>query len=541
MGAPNLLEFGELREFFAPASADLVDGLIGQYRRERGSIEQIAALVESQAGGAIRYFLDGNGRDSFGRFGAPAVERLFQTEGAIAALNAAYWQRAIDMTDVYDAMPEKRREEWREQIRDMKTPEFAEDTVRATLQDLLASRAKFFAERVDGIFRALSGTHVTNSPSAFGKRMILAGMTNSYYSTERVGYINDLRCVIAKFMGRDEPEHGASYGLIEFARRHRTGQWVPADGGALRVRCYMNGNAHIEVHPDMAWRLNCVLAQMHPNAIPSEFRSKPSRKAREFDMIQRPLPFAVLRELQAMKGAVERNAEPSRFNDRVRSIPNTRAFAYDATEDKHVRAEVARILQSLGAVERRGDNGYQWFEFDYCPDDVILEIVASGCIPDQKAHQFYPTPAELAQRAVELAQIGPRDLCREPSAGMGALADLMPKDRTECVEISPLHCKVLEAKGFRVTQANFLALHTNRSLFDRIVMNPPFSEGRWQAHLTHAASMLATDGRLVSILPAGAKGKDVLPGFSCEWHGPYDNQFSGTSVSVVILVAEPAR
>lgn len=536
MGAPDLLEFGEMREFFAPARTDLIDGLLGQYQRDRDGIERVAELVASETGRTIHYFLDGNGRESFGRFGAPAVERLFQTEGAIAALNACYWQRAIDMTDVYDAMPEKRREEWREQIRDMKTPEFAEETVRATLQDLLASRARFFAERVDGIFRALSGTHVTNSPAGFRKRMIMTGMTNSYYSSERVGYISDLRAVIAKFMGRDEPHFNASHGLVEFARRYRTGQWVTADGGALRIRCYMNGNAHIEVHPDMAWRLNCVLAQMHPNAIPSEFRSKPKKKAREFEMIQRPLPFAVLNELQGMKEAVERVPEPSRWNDRIRSIPNTRSFGYAATADKHVRAEVSRILQSLGGVEQGGH-----FAFDYDPSEVIREIVASGCIPDQKAHQFYPTPAALAEAAVELANRGaaPGMAWLEPSAGTGGLADFMPP-QTLCVEISPLHCAVLKAKGRIVFEADFLHWRSHAP-FHRIVLNPPFSDGRWQAHIAHAASMLSADGRLVAILPASAKSKDVLPGFSCEWHGPYDNQFAGTSVSVVILVAERAK
>jgi len=38
-------------------------------------------------------------------------------------------------------------------------------------------------------------------------------------------------------------------------------------------------------------------------------------------------------------------------------------------------------------------------------------------------------------------------------------------------------------------------------------------------------------------LPASAKGKD-LKGLKCTWHGSYDNEFSGTSVSVVILVAD---
>jgi len=42
---------------------------------------------------------------------------------------------------------------------------------------------------------------------------------------------------------------------------------------------------------------------------------------------------------------------------------------------------------------------------------------------------------------------------------------------------------------------------------------------------------------LVAELPESAKDKD-LKGFNCTWHVSYDNEFSGTSVSVIILVAD---
>jgi hypothetical protein len=155
-----------------------------------------------------------------------------------------------------------------------------------------------------------------------------------------------------------------------------------------------------------------------------------------------------------------------------------------------------------------------------------------------KAHQFYPTPKNVAEAAIALAQIGSDHSCLEPSAGQGGLADLMPK-RTVCVEISRLHCAILEAKGFaEVYEDDFLTWLAMPAGFDRIVMNPPFSEGRWQAHLEHAAGMLAVGGRLVAVLPTSARGRDVLPGWRLTWSDPYDGEFVGTSVSVVILVAE---
>jgi len=44
-------------------------------------------------------------------------------------------------------------------------------------------------------------------------------------------------------------------------------------------------------------------------------------------------------------------------------------------------------------------------------------------------------------------------------------------------------------------------------------------------------------GRLVAILPSGAKNKLKLDGFKWEWSENFDNQFDGASVSVVVLSA----
>ena len=136
-----------------------------------------------------------------------------------------------------------------------------------------------------------------------------------------------------------------------------------------------------------------------------------------------------------------------------------------------------------------------------------------------------------------MAGIEPGHDCLEPSAGIGGLAELMRDGRSLCcVEISPLHCKVLEAKGFKPLTLDFLGWFSPTG-FDRIVMNPPYSQGRWQAHLEKAAAMVRPSGRLIAILPASAKGKHLLDGFDHEWSQVFDNQFPGASVSVVILAA----
>lgn len=340
--------------------------------------------------------------------------------------------------------------------------------------------------------------------------------------------------VIAKFMGREgEPGWNGTQAILRQAREQR-GQWLSCDGGSWRLRVYKVGTAHLEVHPDMAWRLNCVLHQLYPMAIPAQFRAKPKKRSKEFEMLGRPLPFAVV----ALVASAEEARDFSDMGPRQvpRRIKNTRAVPHGG--DKVVADQVGKVLEAIGGVAQRA--GYYSFDFD--PGDVIAEIVATGCIPDRVSHQFYPTPESIARIAAELADIGPDDNVLEPSAGQGDLAAFLPKDRTTCVEISPLHCAILKAKGHDPVQVDFLAwadeVGRGGAEFDAIVMNPPFSQGRWQAHTEAAAGLLSDTGRLVAVLPASAKGKDILPGFAHQWHGPYANEFAGTSVSVVILVAQ---
>jgi len=552
----------DVTDFFAPASADLVDGLIGGYLSERARIEQLHEMVTGGGfSGALWHFMEGNTSDQ-GRYYTSDITRLMQLPPALASLNASYWGKALSLTDVYDCMPQKRRQEWQEQIRNPMgkksssrrwkeeavdewevhpLPEFDEQTVRSTLTDLLLARSRFFAERVDGMFRALSGEHVTNSPSAFSKRMIVANMLTSYdtVDSDRAGYLNDLRCVIAKFMGREEPQHGDTGPLLEVFRR-RTGEWYEVDGGTLRMKMYKKGTCHIEVHPEIAWRLNAVLASLYPSAIPASFRTKPKAKTKQHKVFGRPLPFMVVRMLSAMRSEPNRPYKRDRWAEPTQPLTsNPHALQFDyGQRNQAAQEEAEKVLAMIGGV-RHNKNAHVWFEFEFSPREALDEIIVSGCIPDQRAHQFYPTPETVAARVIELADIGDHHICLEPEAGIGGLADLMPKERTRCIEISELHCKVLEAKGFDVTCADFLEwAGRTAERFDKCVMNPPFSEGRWLLHLNAAAGLMKSKGQVTAVLPTSAKNKDLLPGFDLEWSPTIENAFAGTTVSVVILTAK---
>lgn len=527
--------------FFAPADTDLIDGLLGSYRLMRTKLADISATIRSGVNSeAVAYFLSGNLHRERG-YHVPPVGKLFDLPGAVASLNADFWQKALSLTDVYEYMPNERRNDWNEQIREMKAPDFEENAVRATLSELLFSRQKFFSERVDGIFRSLSRSHVTNRPEGFSKRMIIECMFDQWgmCNYDRTGYVDDLRKVIAKFMGRDATGLNTTNKILKIARG-RSGEWVAIDGGALRVKAFMKGTIHLEIHPDMAWRLNDILAFLHPAAIPAEHRQKPRTKVKSFDLHSNLLPFSVLSVLGDLETERTEPLKRNRWEEPrppVTTNPFNRRIKGDSDEDKAARAEAEKVLLSLGGV-KMNINAFTWFEFDYDPTTALEDIQLTGALPEQKTHQFYPTTGKLAAQLLDEAGIREGETCLEPSAGMGGLADLMPKAQTTCVEVSPLHCRVLEAKGHNVIEADFLAwAQTTPQRFDVVVMNPPFSEGRAVAHLNAAAALVKAGGRLAAILPAGSDRKNLLPGWDCSWSEPMEGMFAGTGVRVVRLMA----
>lgn len=547
-------------DFFAPVASDMVEALLSQHESKKLQIESLASVMNSESNAkTLQYFIDGNLWDE--RRGLPTkLDRLFNKEGALAQLNAMSWQNALNLTDVYDYMPQKRRDEWQKQIKYPlgkndpnknesveKLPDFTYQTVAGTLSELLKNRPRFFAERVDAIFFGLSRSHITNQPHGFSKRLIIQNaIKNGSVDYSTAGLVNDLRAVIAKFMGRDEPKWFSTSSLFNVIRM-QNGVWQSVDGGALRMRIYNGvGTVHIEVHEEMAWRLNAILAFLYPKAIPAKFRHKPVKKCKpkEFELFDKPLPFTVINYLAEM----EQDFEMVKHGYSVsrKYIPKTLRNIRPGDCDKATRQLVNSVLLAIGGVNQ--DN--RW-TFDYEPESVIAQIICNGAIPDHKSHQFYATPESLAQEVVALALDGvTQDMtwC-EPSAGVGGIADYIPRDADLlCCEISPLHCKVLEAKGYASSEVSsrtvqcvdflqFAAAYKGEG-FDRIVQNAPFSEGRWEMHLKAAASILKPSGRLVSILPSSAINKELVEGYRHSYGQVLRNKFAGTSVSVVVLVLE---
>lgn len=219
--------------------------------------------------------------------------------------------------------------------------------------------------------------------------------------------------------------------------------------------------------------------------------------------------------------------------------------------DRALYTRVDKVLRAAGGKWNRAQKAHV---FATDPREVLGLALETGAIEDvKKARQQFFTPHGLAQQLCAQADVQPGHLVLEPSAGAGAIARVARFSRgaaVECIEIDPVLARQLIADGFHVTQADFLTLQI-APVYDRVVMNPPFTGGQDIAHVTKAFSLLKPGGRLVSVMAAGitfsaqARARDFRTLVNAHGGGfedVADDAFreSGTGVRTVIVTITKA-
>lgn len=159
------------------------------------------------------------------------------------------------------------------------------------------------------------------------------------------------------------------------------------------------------------------------------------------------------------------------------------------------------------------------------------------------APQLFPTPAEIAARVVEFAEIERGHLVLEPSAGTGALLKALPEGhRAHAVEINEALAQDLRERfpHCPVACRDFLEVPARSCTFDRVVMNPPFQNGADLKHIRHALTFLKPGGRLVAICANGPRQQEALQTVATHWEDLPADTFKeqGTSVRAALVVID---
>lgn len=150
-------------------------------------------------------------------------------------------------------------------------------------------------------------------------------------------------------------------------------------------------------------------------------------------------------------------------------------------------------------------------------DDPLTRTKGPLAIRD---FDLFPTPDEVRDRVIEAACLsrGYRDDDRalrvlEPSAGLGnlAIAAINQGCDVTLVELEPARAAALSGLlNQRVYRADFLQVSPEMTgLFDRVIMNPPFTGERDIDHVNHALKFLKPGGILVSVMSAGTEFRET--------------------------------
>ena len=221
--------------------------------------------------------------------------------------------------------------------------------------------------------------------------------------------------------------------------------------------------------------------------------------------------------------------------------------------DRQLYVKVDKVLKALGGKWNRQIKGHK-VPAGFAADlDTALQ--RGQAVDVKKTLGYFPTPSSVALRAAQ--ELGARQdhLILEPSAGGGALVDAVlaegqaEEDHFTLVEVDPDRVRELRRRYPRATLAgpiDFLK-QTPRTLlgmFDRVIMNPPYDRILWRKHLLHAWNFVLPGGRLVAILPAGAKHDTVLQDKLADHVVEIQDlpagsfQQAGTMVNTVLFIAD---
>ena len=167
--------------------------------------------------------------------------------------------------------------------------------------------------------------------------------------------------------------------------------------------------------------------------------------------------------------------------------------------DRKQYTSINEVLETIGLKWNRKEKAHI-FDGEML-EEAIQDIIESGECETLKEtikkFQFFPTPREVAEYLVELAELKETDTVIEPSAWEWHIAECIKMPLLTTVELDFSKCEILVKKWFTPINCDFLQFKWE--WWDKIIMNPPFSKSQDVKHILHAYNMLEKWWILVSV------------------------------------------
>ena len=382
------------------------------------------------------------------------------------------WSHIVSVTDMERLMDVQAKEQLRQQMRYVAPrsrhdgelidedeiargmPEITAENIYATLDGFRADAGMIFRRGIANAFSKLDRRFKSHDGFKIGSRVIVTRMFNEHGSLQwgsTRDTLIDIERVFAILDGQSESSFQSTLGMLE---SRRDGHYGPKqsyhENEYLRVRCFMNGNAHLWFRrDDLVCKVNKLLAEYYGEVVgdgmqaeDDPLENRKTTPAKRFGFY--PTPPAAVDELFSNRG-----------------WGNVSLCVLRRKEDERLR---------------------------------ILEPSAGT--------------GNLARRCINTVQE-----LDEWSGGRARYQDEYRFDNiVDCVEIQPELATGLRNEGIynRVICGDFLAIRPQGlEPYDLIVMNPPFDLERDIDHVTHALKFLKPGGTLHAIMSAGTEFRET--------------------------------
>lgn len=214
-------------------------------------------------------------------------------------------------------------------------------------------------------------------------------------------------------------------------------------------------------------------------------------------------------------------------------------------------AEVRKALLNAGAKYKSNT-----FVFPTDAQLFINRLTGGESVNIKQEFQFFSTPAPLAERMVELAELHEYDglgfgSILEPSAGQGSIVKAIHEATGDtsvvCYELMDANREVLKKiPALNILGDDFLKAD-EASKYNRIIANPPFTKNQDIDHIRKMYAVLDEGGVLVTISSIswtfGSQKKQVQFREWLDEVGAYREELpadtfkeSGTKVKTILLV-----
>lgn len=269
------------------------------------------------------------------------------------------------------------------------------------------------------------------------------------------------------------------------------------------------------------------------------------------------LPQSVLAELNGLPALAEERELPDLVAGAGRTIDMAvrNVLAGAVIDGNMVRLPEGRLDRKLyeGVNEVLVALGGKWVGrkvqahvFEEDPSALLDIAVSTGTYVKPQDFGFFETQRPEVELAIQRADLRPGEKSLEPSAGRGAIAIEMAKivgfENVTVVELLQGNAKKLREAGFSaVNTADFLSIDPV-PIYDKIVMNPPFSGLADIKHVMHAARFLKPTGRMVAITSPSwtfnsARRAEEFRDFVSECEGHVDEIAAGAFKAVGTNIA----